>query len=509
MNEHQSKFGQRPRLAALTAATLLGISSVVFAAPFDSGSICATNAADPKCLGAFNPTIDTVIDLPPDGILHYTTFTVNAGRTISFRKNAANTPVTILASGNVTINGLIYVTPPVAPTPSGQAGDGTFGDDGKPGKGGPGGFDGGAGGIGPLFGGTTGAAGGGGYGPGGGQAGSGTVSNNNSNGVSGGGGAFNAAANGGYWAAGGGTPYGQWSLLPLIGGSGGGGGAAGSYFTGGGGGGGGGAILIASSATIYIGGGIYADGGGGAQSLGTACGGGGAGGAGGAIRLVAERLDRGWVSSPGGYLYARGGGGAGSCQSSASNGGAGFIRLEANTLTNNWSTGYSDPGYSFALPGKVFVPNNPSLSITSVAGVAVPANPTGVADITLPANTTMPVTIAISGTNIPVGTGVKIYLVQTNGARSEVSPIPALAGPSDAATTASASVTFTPGNTTILVSATYTVTELLAASLPKFGNEYVAKIRVDSEMGGKSKVVYITASGKEYPADGRAVKAAS
>jgi hypothetical protein len=37
-------------------------------------------------------------------------------------------------------------------------------------------------------------------------------------------------------------------------------------------------------------------------------------------------------------------------------------------------------------------------------------------------------------------------------------------------------------------------------NLPKFNGEYVAKIRVEGGMDGKSTVTYITASGKEYPA---------
>ena len=44
------------------------------------------------------------------------------------------------------------------------------------------------------------------------------------------------------------------------------------------------------------------------------------------------------------------------------------------------------------------------------------------------------------------------------------------------------------------------VTETVAMNLPQFNGEYVAKIRVEGGMDGKSQVTYITASGKEYPA---------
>jgi hypothetical protein len=173
----------------------------------------------------------------------------------------------------------------------------------------------------------------------------------------------------------------------------------------------------------------------------------------------------------------------------------------ASAISANWSQGYAVPDYTFDTKiGKLFVPNSPTLAITSVNGIAVPANPTGVADITLPEGTGA-VPVVINATNVPINTAVKIYLVRTNGTRSEVSPSPALSG-TDAASSATSTITFLPGNSTIMASVTYTVTELIIASLPKFNGEAVAKIRVDTEMGGKSKTTYITASGKEYPADG-------
>lgn len=490
------KVSVNSKTTAITIAALLGLPAAALAAPFVSGSACATSA-DPPCLGAYTaPLTNSVIDLPADGILHYSTFDVPAGRTVTFKKNAANTPVTILASGNVVIAGTLSVNAQTVPTNSGNYGDGILGDDGKPGTGGPGGFDGGQGGLGPVLSGTD-PAGGAGYGPGGGQA---AVTRYDTRGYSGGGGGFNGAGGVGWnnGAAGGGA-YGQSSLLPLIGGSGGGGGAAGTTFSGAGGGGGGGAILIASSGTVNVTGYLVADGGDGGNSSGTNCGGQGGGGAGGAIRLVAENLTRGGS----GGLFARGGNGGGGCLGSGGTGAAGFVKLESNILTS-WTTGNSNPAYSYTLPGKVFVPANPTLTIASVNGIPVTTN-TGVADITLPEGTTMPVNVVVNGANIPTNTSVKIYLVRTNGTRSEVPSSPALGG-TEASSTATAAVTFQPGNTTVLASVTYTVTELIQASLPMFNGEYVAKIRVESELGGSSKTTYITASGKEYPADSPAAR---
>lgn len=490
------KYHINTKVSVVTLAIVLGIPFAVAAAPFVSGSDCPSG---PKCLNAYTASLtNEVIDLPADGVLHYTTFDVPAGKTVSFKKNAANTPVTILTSGNVSIAGTLWVGYLSTPTNSGTSGDGILGDDGKPGYGGPGGFDGGVGGLGPILGGVAGAPGGGGMGPGGGQPATSHYPSYAA-GYAGGGGAFSGnGANSTWDAAVGGTAYGQSTLLPLIGGSGGGGGAAGTTYSGAGGGGGGGAILIASSGTISISGTIYANGGAGGASAGSGGGGGGGGGAGGGIRLVAETLTR----SGGGYLQATGGAGGGGANFSGGAGSAGYTRIESNAITG-WTTGNANPAYTTSTPGKIFVPNNPTLTIVSVNGVPVTTN-TGVADITLPEGTTMPVNVVVNGTNIPVNTSVKMYLVRTNGARSEVPSSPALGG-TDASSTATAAVTFLPGNTTVLASVTYTVTELLAASLPKFNGEYVAKIRVESEIGGTSKTTYITASGKEYPAAAPAV----
>lgn len=487
-------------LSVLTATAVLALTVPALAA-FDSGSACAV-PSDPNCLGAFSPTINTTVTLPPDGILNYTTVNIPAGVTVSFAKNAANTPVVIRASGSVSIAGAINVSAQTAPTASGTAGNGVLGDDGQPGTGGPGGFDGGPGGLGPVLGGTSGNSGGAGKGPGGGQAVSGIIAG--AYGYSGGGGGYNGVGGNGYASTSGGLSYGQWSLLPIIGGSGGAGGGSGISFSGSGGGGGGGAILIASSDTISVSGYIYADGGAGGATTGSGSGGAGGSGSGGAIRLVANTLTR----SSAGYLYARGAAGTSSDYGGAGAGANGYIRLESNVITN-WTTGYSTPAYSYVLPGKLFVPNSPTLTITGVAGQPVPASPTGVGDVTLPQGTAT-ATVQLAGTNIPRGTTVTIYVIPAVGANRSSVLSSALDGASDAATTATATVTLANGNNVLMASATYTVTELIAMNMPKFGGEYVAKIRVESEMGGTaSKVTYITASGKEYPANAKAVKAAS
>ncbi|HTD67918.1 MAG TPA: hypothetical protein VK846_15445, partial [Candidatus Limnocylindria bacterium] len=115
----------KTKLQQITSlATWIGmtITSTAFAQPFDAGS----TGAD----GALNVTSNTTLTLPPNGIFNFTTINVAAGTTLTFARNALNTPVHLLATSNVTINGTIDV--------SGAVGSATAG-----GRGGPGGFDGG------------------------------------------------------------------------------------------------------------------------------------------------------------------------------------------------------------------------------------------------------------------------------------------------------------------------------------------------------------------------------
>jgi hypothetical protein len=166
-----------------------------------------------------------VIQVPESGVFNFTTVSIapaepgNLGRPtiLGFIPNQRNTPVTILAQGNVFIAGQIFLSA------SGQTP-------------GPGGF----------YGGNGGQAG---FGPGGG-----------------------AAATAGTW-------IGPLSLVPPVGGSGGGGGCVDAVNAPGGGGGG--AIVIASSTLINVSGQIIADGapGSGGRCTSTPPGGPGSGGA--------------------------------------------------------------------------------------------------------------------------------------------------------------------------------------------------------------------------------------
>ena len=203
--------------------------------------------------GDMTITEDITLELPADGIFHFGSFTVNEEATLTFNRNVLNTPVYILATGPISIQGTINIS-------------GTRGNMTPPlrGFGGPGGFDGGE----P---GTLDAEPGDGFGPGGGKSGP-------ESGV--GSGAYGSLPN--HNRTTNGQIYGSPLLVPLIGGSGGGGS---SGQPGIGGAGGGGAILISSDTRVDISGQIVAAGGSNGGDQPTT-----AQGSGGAIRIVSPNV---------------------------------------------------------------------------------------------------------------------------------------------------------------------------------------------------------------------------
>ncbi|TWO79983.1 hypothetical protein CBW56_11725 [Denitratisoma oestradiolicum] len=294
-------------------------------------------------------------------------------------------------------------------------------------------------------------------------------------------------------------------MLPLIGGSGGGGGGGGVNFTGGAGGGGGGAILIAASGTLTVTGAILANGAAGGDSFGDGAGSMGGGGSGGAIRLMATSIaGNGTISAVNSGVPATRNNWttAGYTVCGTSNGGAttglvgssGRIRLEAETITRTAAT---TPSASIGVPGALFVSGLPGLVITSVAGVAAPAAPTGVADITLPANTANPVTVTFTTTGVPVGNTVKLTVTPQYGQTSSAIS-PALTGTTESAT-ASVQITLPAGPSTLQAQTTYTIVAALGDALSTYANnERVEKVTLTAALGKLGTVTLITTSGKEF-----------
>lgn len=489
----------------------LSLVTALFAALVSTSAFAVTSGSTGSD-GVLSPTVNTEIALPASGILNYTTVNIPAGVTVTFKRNGANTPVYVLATGDVTIAGTIDIRGGDA-APTGTDGDGAQGDDGVPGEGGPGGYSGGRGGRDDA---TQRAAiirGGAGLGPGGGPGG-----------VEGGDGCAPTAGYFKYVGAGGGyansaykfysvaycganygpagTSYGSTLLQPLVGGSGGGGGRGGTNYPGSGGGGGGGAILIAATGTLKITGTVDSTGGDGGGLAGTGAGGRGAGGSGGAIRLVATSV------TGNGKLYANGGcvsnnntrrqycGYAGGNQYGGSEG---RIRIEGDAISFN---GTSEPVYIRGDLSPIFVASAPRLRIASVAGKAVPEVLGGTSDITLPANTTGDVRVAFETANVPLGNTVKLRVVPAYGTTTEVVSS-AVAG-SEATGTADAAVTLPQGPSTLQATMTYTVVlamndrELNEKMSRLADNERVEKVEVTVALEGGARARLITGSGKSF-----------
>jgi hypothetical protein len=443
-------------MGGLTAAFVVLWASLAMAQTFNSGSTGA--------LGAFAPVANTTVTLPPDGVLNYTTVTIPAGVTVTFAKNAANTPVTLLATGNVTIAGTISVNGANGASPS------SSGPLVNPGAaGGPGGFAGG----------QSGARGG--------------ANNTPSAGLgAGGGGSPPSAAS--YGATG--TFV---SGLPLFGGSGGGGGAGTLSDSGGGGSGGGGAIVIASSTQIAVSGSITANGGAN-PSFTNSCSASstiGGGGSGGAIRLVAPVITGpGTLQAKGGTLFFVPVGGPQPCTI----GGDGRIRLEAFTFS---FTGPSTPALTTGVPGPVTpastpaLTNLPTLTISAVGSIAPPATPGGsyaAADVSLPAGTTNPVPVTITATNTPVPTPFTIKVIPQFAAPTSVT---ANTSGTFGTSTATANVTLFTGQVSIIQA--FGGFTLTAGLFPLIDGEEIDRVLLAAGYGEPSSFALVTKSGKEIP----------
>lgn len=353
-----SGTGRRSR-AALFLLAVSAMGWLPVHAQFQSGSN-----------GSYGPiavtAADATLDLPPDGVLHCTTIEVAAGRRLRFNRNALNTPVVLLATGDVTIAGEIIV--------SGARGTSLAG-----GPGGPGGFDGGA----P---GSAGLPAGDGLGPGGGKAG---VFSGGAEGP----GAASYSAQAAYSPeAKRGAIYGSPLLLPIVGGSGG-GGAAGS--PGWGGGGGGGALLIASPTRILLSGVLWAVGGGGYNSSVPNS------GSGGAVRLVAPSVGGTGRIEAGGY------GGDG-------NRGDGRVRIDA--LDRSQLGIGIVPAAAGSVGGVLVVTPSPlpRLDVIEAAGRAIPLD-SGPVNVVLPTGTPPTQTVRIRARDFGQTVAIRVVLTPDSG----------------------------------------------------------------------------------------------
>jgi len=368
----------KPNISHLFAPTfcILAVAFTSVAQAFDSGS----DGSDGALVIAADT--ETTLTLPPDGIFNFTTVTINEGATLKFIRNAANTPVYMLATGDIILEGTIDI-----------AGQGTTNSAG--GQGGPGGYDGGN----AVF---ESIPAGHGEGPGGGSPGI-----HHDPWVNPDPDLSTLVGHGNYLGpkerAKSGDGYGNTLLMPLIGGSGGGGDTDPAEVDEGlGGGGGGGAILIASNTRITGMGGVI-DARGGGETYG------GGMGSGGAIRLVSPVVE---FAEGRGYTHFQ----VGRYDSVYA---AGRVRIDTLGLIRNSFNANPSPALSIGANLRVFPPNNPSVRISRIGSQSIPVNPTTPTTFLLPPGSPENIEIEVEAENFNQQLAVKVVLTPENGARVE------------------------------------------------------------------------------------------
>ena len=128
---------------------------------------------------------------------------------------------------------------------------------------------------------------------------------------------------------------------------------------------------------------------------------------------------------------------------------------------------------------------------------AVPSNPTGNADVTLPSTTPNPVAVGLTTTGVPPGNTVRLTVTPATGSTASATST-ALVGDTNSAT-ANASINLPAGPSTLSATVTYTIVVALGQELSKFAQgERVEKVRLSAVLNGPSKVTLITISGKEF-----------
>ncbi len=392
-----SPIKNRTRQPLLMMSIALGL--LAWSATAHALDICGC-AGNPNSLGDFDSAVEATwpagtvrsgvtitIPLSDDGVLIFDSFLVydipgsTTNAVINFQHNPANTVVTLLVSGDLTIvagnridlNGVV-----------GTRGSNAI--NGIGGLGGPGGFRGGDGAYQLVNFQNDGGAG---LGPAGGDG----------------------ATLDPIVASQVGQFVGIPELLPMIGGSGGGGGRSDNVdlgCSGGGGGGGGGGLFVAVNGTASIDGSINANGANGGLYYLSGCSSSGAAGSGGSVRVIADTLT---------------GGGTVNALRGSTTASYGAIRLEAftNTLPGSNTTPVAT---RVPAPGPLANPITSSVAITSVAGEVIsqvngellselPQGWMGEVDILLPAPGTVAVDVASS--EVPEGTTVDVTVKPSPG----------------------------------------------------------------------------------------------
>jgi hypothetical protein len=171
--------------------------------------------------------------------------------------------------------------------------------------------------------------------------------------------------------------------------------------------------------------------------------------------------------------------------------GQGIVRIEGNSGTY---AGYIDTlrGTVLAAPQPVIPSDFPTLRITSIGGIAVGPNPTGVAstpDVTFPTAPSGPVTVNLAASSVPAGTTVDVRASPLVGAATTATST-ALTGTLQNST-ATASLTIPPGAGVITAVTSFPVTTAMLDRLPHIPGMKPALIEVTADASGASRAFVI------------------
>ncbi len=171
-------------------------------------------------------------------------------------------------------------------------------------------------------------------------------------------------------------------------------------------------------------------------------------------------------------------------------------------------SGTNSPALSAGEIGPIFVPNDPNLRISSIAGQAVSAEPTGIQDVTFPEDLVQPVSVGIAASQVPLGTIVTVLVKAQNGDVVEYISN-ALDGTLEASTATVEGVTLPSGPSVLEAQASFTL--VLAAGGGEsasmqgtpllYQGERIEMAEERTASNGETEVFYMTSSKKRIPED--------
>jgi hypothetical protein len=216
----------------------------------------------------------------------------------------------------------------------------------------------------------------------------------------------------------------------------------------------------------------------------------GGGGEGGNVRLVTRVLSgTGTINLTGGQTFF------------GTTAPGGRIRIEANTNAFTGSINGPSGGSFTQFPNLAIPADLPTLRITSIGGVAVPAAPTGslsTPDVSFASPPTNPVIVGLAATQIPIGTVVSVRITPGIGTATTANST-SLTG-TVANSTATASVNIPPGAGAITATATFTLPPqgAMLLGIPNLDRTKPAQVEVVADAGGASRVYVIADNGARF-----------